>query len=120
MFAEEGVPHLARELRTQPGLEDRRLVFVRLANPGYRQPQHKFALDLAFAQGGQFDAVLVLDGLNELSQSLKRGAMEGVHPLFPSNWQFATVTFVRPAVFAFTAAGSPAVAIEASEFEEKP
>ena len=35
-------------------------------------------------------------------------------------WQFATVTFVRPAVFAFTAAGSPAVAIEASEFEEKP
>ncbi|MDA1221618.1 MAG: hypothetical protein O3B85_06325 [Planctomycetota bacterium] len=98
MFAEEGVPHLAKALRTQPGLEDRRLVFVRLANPGYRQPQHKFALDLAFAQGGQFDAVLVLDGLNELSQSLKRGAMEGVHPLFPSNWQFLAADTLAPAV----------------------
>lgn len=98
MFAEEGVPHLAKALRAQSGLEDRRLVFVRLANPGYRQPQHKFALDLALAQGGRFDAVLVLDGLNELSQSLKRGAMEGVHPLFPSNWQFLAADTLTPAV----------------------
>jgi hypothetical protein len=98
MFTEEGVPHLAAALREQPGLADRRLVFVRLANPGYRQPQHKFALDLALAQGGAFDAVIVLDGLNELSQSLKRGAMAGVHPLFPSNWQFLAADTLTPAV----------------------
>lgn len=98
MFAEEGVPHLAEALRGFPALSDRRLVFVRLANPGYRQPQHKFALDLALAQGGDFDAVVVLDGLNELSQSLKRGAMAGVHPLFPSNWQFLAADTLTPAV----------------------
>jgi hypothetical protein len=98
MFAEDGAGPLAEALRREPGLDDRRIVFVRLANPGYRQPQQKIALDLALAQGGAFDAVLCLDGLNELTQPLKKGAMAGVHPLYPSNWQFLAADALDPAV----------------------
>jgi len=36
------------------------------------------------------------------------------------NWQFVTVTFVRPVVFEFVAAGAPAVATDGSALDEKP
>lgn len=96
-FAEFGAPTLAAALREQPGLAHLRIVFVRLALPGYRQPQQVLALDYALAQGARFDAILDLSGLNELAEPVQKDAEGVVHPDFPSNWQFLAAQSLEPA-----------------------
>ena len=67
-------------------------IFVDLANSGYHQPQQAIALANMLANGGQFDAVVVLDGYNEITGSPAQ-AWRGLAPSFPSHWQsMAAVT----------------------------
>ena len=61
-------------------------IFVDLTGGGYRQPQQVIALANMLANGGQFDAVVVLDGYNEITGPPAQ-AWRGLAPSFPAHWQ---------------------------------
>ncbi len=74
-----------------PGYE--RAVIVTLALPGYKQPQQLIALSYYLAIGAHFDAVINLDGFNEVALPLEENLRRGVNPLFPRNWYFRVQDF---------------------------
>lgn len=64
-------------------------VLVDLTNGGAHQPFQAAALANMIANGGQFDAVVVVDGYNELAHPLDRLSL-GLHPLYPYLWSSST------------------------------
>lgn len=81
IFANAGEAPL-REAMSGLGMT-RRIVLVNLATGGYKQPQQLFHLQYALLAGFHFDAVLNLDGFNDLALAA-HNAQHGIHPLFPS------------------------------------
>lgn len=69
-----------------PEMEGKDLVVVRAALGGYKQPQQLMALNYILAQGGEFDYVVNIDGVNEAVQA-PINLRAGVHPFFPMNWK---------------------------------
>ena len=61
----------------------KKVVLISLATGGYKQPQGLFLLQLAFLSGFDIDAVLNLDGFNELVFAVENVGNE-YNPLFPS------------------------------------
>ena len=72
-------------------------VLVDLTNTGSHQPYQAVALVNAMANGGQFDAILVLDGYNEIADVPNHLSL-GLYPLFPRFW--SSLTAVTPAQWA--------------------
>jgi hypothetical protein len=58
---------LADELKKSPRLRDRSIDLVTLAHGGYKQPQQLIAVEYVGMLGGEFDAVIDLDGFNEVA-----------------------------------------------------
>jgi len=58
---------LADELQKSPRLRDRSVDVVNLAHGGYKQPQQLIAVEYVGMLGGEFDAVIDLDGFNEVA-----------------------------------------------------
>jgi hypothetical protein len=58
---------LADELRKSPRLRDRSVDLVTLGHGGYKQPQQLIAVEYVGMLGGEFDAVINLDGFNEVA-----------------------------------------------------
>lgn len=83
MFANTQEAVLTHDLRELvPGF-DRQVVMINLAAGGYKQPQQLFGLEWALLLGFEFDAVVNLDGFNDLALAADN-AGAGVHPLYPS------------------------------------
>ncbi|MCK6449156.1 MAG: hypothetical protein L6Q99_22395 [Planctomycetes bacterium] len=83
IFAQSGEATLRRVLGADPrfrGVDVRILGFGR---GGYRQPQHQAFLAYLFALGLEPDAVLCLDGFNEVALG-RQNARFGTHASFPS------------------------------------
>jgi hypothetical protein len=70
------------ELERDPRLAGREVRLHTAACPGHKQPQHALTLQWLLSQGWKPDAVLLLDGYNELAVSAEN-AGAGVNPLFP-------------------------------------
>ena len=51
-FCEFGLPEFEAQLKQLPRFADKRIVFVRLAIPGYKQPQQLFVVNYLLALGG--------------------------------------------------------------------
>ncbi|MAG55026.1 MAG: hypothetical protein CMJ83_01915 [Planctomycetes bacterium] len=82
---------LERELERIPSLAGRDAVLVRLGLGGYKQPQQVMVLNWLHALDAEFDAVLNLDGFNEVAlPSANRD--RGVHPFFPRRWDGLATT----------------------------
>ena len=82
-----GEKTLVSELK-QRGVEARILT---VAMGGYKQPQPLFALTYLFSHGAAIDAVVNLDGFNEVALPGAENLPSGVSPFFPRNWYQRTL-----------------------------
>lgn len=82
IFANVGERHLNRYLKASYGV-DKKVVFINLATGGYKQPQQLFHLQYALLSGFVFDAVINIDGFNDLVLA-SNNLDQAVHPVFPS------------------------------------
>lgn len=92
VFGNWSAKHLLPAIQADPRLAGRRVRLHNLACPGHKQPQHVITLEWLLAQGCMPDAVILLDGFNEIAVAADN-ARVGVHPLFP----YWTETQVRMA-----------------------
>jgi len=78
-----GAPRLKEHLLADPASGGRAIKIVRLAVPGFKQPQQFMQLAYLLSRGCDPDMVLNLDGLNELRIGV-RNATRGLQPTWPS------------------------------------
>jgi len=98
-FAEMFATGAADQLRTRlaeldPDLAGLRVELVNLSNGGYKQPQQLNHLAYALLSGFQFDAIVNIDGFNELAMSNSNRA-RGFNLVYPSAIHYG---FVQKAV----------------------
>jgi hypothetical protein len=82
----QGIDDLLAELRKVPELADRELVVLRTALPGFKQPQQLMMLNYLLARGGHLDAVVNLDGANDVSLALGSQISRGISAFYPRGW----------------------------------
>ena len=82
----QGNQPLLAELAKVPEFKENRLVVVRTALGGFKQPQQLMTLNYLLALGGQFDIVINLDGLNEVALAPAWVRQNGMFPHFPRDW----------------------------------
>lgn len=88
VFSFAGADALARELAAAGVVEDaERVEVVSYALGGYKQPQQLLTLVWVLSLGERLDAVVNLDGFNEVSLSLLENAHRGVYPHYPRAWR---------------------------------
>jgi hypothetical protein len=85
-FCEFGLPEFEAQLKQFPRFADKRISFVRLAIPGYKQPQQLFVVNYLLALGADFDLIVNIDGFNEVALPVVENAPAGVFPSFPRDW----------------------------------
>ncbi len=80
-----GAKELERILTESGRFPGKRVVFVRLANGGYKQPQQLMTLAYLLGLGAQFDVIINVDGFNEVALSPFENL--GAIPVdFPRSW----------------------------------
>lgn len=89
-----GAETLRRKLHEIPAYRDREIHFVRLAQPGYKQPQSLYALNYYLLLGGEFDLVIGLDGYNEIALPVGENFPANVALDYPQGWHARTLDIV--------------------------
>ena len=86
--AEQLQPFLETELERWfvANRQPRRPVVLNLALSGVKQPQQTLLVANTLLMGGEFDLIVNLDGLNEISGSTGRSFEQGIFPFFPIRW----------------------------------
>lgn len=79
-------PHVAREIGRSAWAGGRRVRIVNLTMGGYRQPQQLLELTYLLARGARFDAVVSVDGFNEVALPVAENAPAGVSLFYPRQW----------------------------------
>jgi hypothetical protein len=95
-FYLSGREALTAQLRDRGRLEERNIRFVSIALGGMKQPQQLLALSYFLALGASFDAVINLDGFNEMVLPLAENAASGVNPFYPRNWRLYATKSLAP------------------------
>ena len=86
-FSYLGAPAVEARLRELPAVADRKIVWVRGALGGFKQPQQVMTLLYFLALGGEFDVVINLDGFNEVALYPSEDRQTGTFPAFPRGWR---------------------------------
>jgi len=88
-----GLRRVIERLEADPSFEGKKIKHVRLAVPGFKQPQQFLQLAYLLSRGCEPDMVLNLDGLNEVRIGFQN-ANRGLQPTWPSlgHWTSATST----------------------------
>jgi hypothetical protein len=60
---------LATAIHRVPGFQDRELIVLNLAGPSYKEPQQLLVLNYLLSLGQRFDAIVNIDGFNEVAIS---------------------------------------------------
>jgi len=97
-FSWEGEATLRQLLSELPQLQGRRLQIVRLALPGYKQPQQLMALNFVLSLGGEFDAVLNIDGFNDGALSILENARQKTSIAYPRSWHARSLVMTDPRI----------------------
>lgn len=97
-FSWEGEATLRQLLSELPQLQGRRLQIVRLALPGYKQPQQLMALNYVLSLGGEFDAVLNIDGFNDGALSILENARQKTSIAYPRSWHARSLVMTDPRI----------------------
>lgn len=92
-----GAKLLTEELQKSSCYRDKKIVIVRTALGGYKQPQQLMALTYLLSQGAKFDLIINLDGFNEVSLS-SLNVLQGVYPSFPWTWKNLASEKISPPV----------------------
>jgi hypothetical protein len=86
---EDGAGGLAAQLG--PYFPGRKIVTVKLAIGGYKQPQQLMSLAYFTALGGEFDLVINVDGFNEIALPGIEN-LPATNPFFPRQWHLRVRT----------------------------
>jgi hypothetical protein len=70
---------------------DRKVVLLSLATGGYKQPQQLFHLEYALLTGFDIDAVINIDGYNDLVMAVENSENR-INPVFPSGKHMGVIT----------------------------
>lgn len=95
-FSWEAESVLAEQLAAVPQFSNRKLRLVRLALPGYKQPQQLIALNYVLALGSEFDAVINIDGFNDAVLSILENAQQGTAIDYPRSWHARSILMTDP------------------------
>lgn len=83
MFGAHGVKKLESMLKQDSRFEEREIHFMRFGQGAFKQPQQAMALSHLLTLGLQPDAVINIDGYNEVALGARNVAFQ-VHPTFPA------------------------------------
>ncbi|MBI5433933.1 MAG: hypothetical protein HZA52_13965 [Planctomycetes bacterium] len=83
IFAAEGAESFIEELRKDPRFAKSIVRYWSLGRGAYKQPQQTIVLHTMLSLGIEFDAVLLLDGFNEVAITRQNATM-GEFPLYPT------------------------------------
>ena len=86
ILVDAGAEALRAALAEAPRFRGREIVLLSLAAPGYTQPQALMALSYLLVLGARFDAVVNLDGVNDLALPEAELRPLGVAPFYPRGW----------------------------------
>jgi hypothetical protein len=92
-FAMQGADRFRAALLSRLRPRVSRIHLVNLALPGYKQPQQLMILAYLLSLGAHFDAVVNLDGFNEIAVPPTENVKQGVFPFFPRSWYYETKDF---------------------------
>ena len=95
-FSWEAEALLKERLLAHPKLHGRTIQFVRIALPGYKQPQQLMACSYLLALGAEFDLILNMDGFNETSLAVLENAHRDTFLSYPRSWHSRTLTMMDP------------------------
>ena len=84
--AAEGGPALQQTLEESDRFRGKQIKLVRLAMPGYKQPQQLMLMTYLLTLGAEFDLLINLDGYNEVALHEAENAMAETNPSFPRAW----------------------------------
>lgn len=90
IFANHMETNLNQYLQEEFGF-DKNLVLINLATGGYKQPQQLFHVQYALLAGFEFDAILNIDGFNELVLA-NENISNNINPIFPSGQHLALMS----------------------------
>jgi hypothetical protein len=93
IFANQAEESMNTFLRGRMGFK-KKLVLINLATGGYKQPQQLFHLQYALLSGFQFDAVVNIDGFNDLVLA-SENITSGMNPIFPSGNRFGLLAKIQ-------------------------
>jgi hypothetical protein len=90
VFAAQGFARLRKLLTADPRLSSRDVRLSCWGRGGYKAPQTAFSVAWLIANGSVPDAVILIDGFNEVAIGVQNSVL-GVHPLFPSAVHWASL-----------------------------
>lgn len=76
----------AETLKQLPEYAGKNIVFTVPSNYGFKQPQQLLTLNFLLSIGAQFDAILVIDGFNEVAMPYSENYARNVFPFYPRFW----------------------------------
>jgi len=91
---------LRERLERHPGLAGRKIQFVRMAMPGYKQPQQLMVYNYLLSLGAEFDLIINIDGFNETALTVRENFAMHTALVYPRSWHARTVTMTDPRVSA--------------------
>jgi hypothetical protein len=71
----------------------KRIIVVNLSIPGYKQPQQLMMLNYMLALGAHFDAVINIDGFNDIALGPTENQPKGVAAFYPRTWYYHARNF---------------------------
>ncbi len=92
-----GGPALIRGLAESPELSGRQVELVCLAIEGFKQPQQHQIVGYILSLGGEFDAIVNLDGYNELIVAAGNQEVDA-NTAYPRSWRFHARPSTPPAM----------------------
>lgn len=97
-----GEETLIRKLREKPVFRDKKVELIRLAMSGYKQPQQLMSLNYLLSLGAEFDAVVNIDGYNEIALASCENHEQGVFAAYPRMWHARMQDVVDPRVYSLS------------------
>ncbi|MCE9594181.1 MAG: hypothetical protein K8S98_08305 [Planctomycetes bacterium] len=83
IFAADAAKSLVKDLQADPRFETRAIRLWSQARGAYKEPQHAIVFQTLLSYGIKFDAVILIDGFNEVAIGLQNASF-GASPLYPS------------------------------------
>ena len=99
-FSWEADALLRERLEAHPALSGRKIQLVRMAMPGYKQPQQLMAYNFLLSLGAEFDLIINIDGYNEAALTVCENHKMQTALVYPRSWHSRTVTMTDPRVSA--------------------
>ena len=92
-----GAHDVIREILHQsPLFRDLDIRILRIGQSGYKQPQQLMTVNWLMALGGEFDAVVNLDGYNELALTISDNFLRDIHTAYPRAWNTRMLELIDP------------------------